>query len=196
MIYDTAGQERFNSLALTYYKKADAILLVYDICEKSSFEKIKKYYVEKIKENCNEGIPILLLGNKTDKEEERKVTFEEGMALALEEKYDFKESSCYNNINVAGAFETLIETWNIEKHRISRISNRSNSKSNSKEKYKRNFSEYNLDKEIENFRSARYNSFCFSKIEKDKKEKKKEKKSFELKNDNKDKKDKKKKKCC
>lgn len=192
MIYDTAGQERFNSLTSLYYKKADAILLVYDISEKTSFEKIKSFYVPNIKEICEPGIPILLLGNKTDKEEERQVSLEDGMALALAENYEFNESSCYKNINVIGAFETLIETWNIENHRKSRITNRSNSKGNSKDNFKRNFTENDLDKEIENFKSARYNSF--SKIEKDKKEEKNKRKSIELAKDKR--KDKKKKKWC
>ena len=192
MIYDTAGQERFNSLTSLYYKKADAILLVYDISEKTSFEKIKSFYVQNIKEICEPGIPVLLLGNKTDKEEERQVSLEDGMALALAENYEFNESSCYKNINVIGAFETLIETWNIENHRKSRITNRSNSKGNSKDNFKRNFTENDLDKEIENFKSARYNSF--SNIEKDKKEEKNKRKSIELAKDKR--KDKKKKKWC
>ena len=119
MILDTAGQERFNSLGLQYYKKADAILLVYDISMKSSFDKIKNFYVNKIKDNCKKDIPILLLGNKTDKENEREVSCEEGMALALEENYEFKESCCLKNINVAGAFESLIERWNFESHKTS-----------------------------------------------------------------------------
>ena len=49
-IYDTAGQERYKSLCETYYKRADAILLVYDISNKDSFELIKKYYSPHIKE--------------------------------------------------------------------------------------------------------------------------------------------------
>lgn len=51
-IYDTAGQERYKSLCETYYKRADAILLVYDISNEESFELIKNYYCPKIKELC------------------------------------------------------------------------------------------------------------------------------------------------
>ena len=117
MIYDTAGQERFDSLNFTYFKKADAILLVYDISDRNSFEKIKNVYVQEIKDRCKENIPILLLGNKTDKEDQRQISYEEGIELALEEDYEFQESSCIKNINVAGAFEVLIERWNFEYHR-------------------------------------------------------------------------------
>ena len=115
-IYDTCGQERFNSINESYYKKADAILLVYSIASLTSFRKIKKYYVDKIKECCKEDIPILLLGNKTDLEQNRQVTKDMGIELALKEKYEFKESSCMENTNVAGAFESLIERWNFQNH--------------------------------------------------------------------------------
>ena len=135
MILDTAGQERFDSLNITYYKKADAVLLVYDISQKESFEKIKKYYVKNIEENCNEDIPILLLGNKIDKDDERQVTYEEGITLALKEKYEFKESSCLKNKNVASAFEDLLERWNFQNHKMQKNSmTRTNSKNNIKTK--------------------------------------------------------------
>ena len=139
MILDTAGQERFDSLNLTYYKKADAVLLVYDISQKSSFEKIKKYYVEQIKENCNEDMPVLLLGNKIDKIDERQVSYEEGIDLALKENYEFKESSCLKNKNVAGAFEDLLERWNFQNHKMDKKNMpRKNSGDNIKKKKKKN----------------------------------------------------------
>ena len=50
-IYDTAGQEQYFSITKSYFKKADAALLVYDISNKDSFEKIKNDYVKAIKEN-------------------------------------------------------------------------------------------------------------------------------------------------
>ena len=116
-IYDTAGQERFFSLEKTYYKKADAVLLVYDISNKYSFEKIKNDYVEAIKENCKKDIPIILLGNKADKENERQISNEDGMELARKENYEFDECSCKKNLNVASAFETLLERWNFERQK-------------------------------------------------------------------------------
>ena len=47
-------------------------------------------------------------------EKERKVTHDEGINLALKEKYVFKESSCLKNKNVSGAFKSLIESWNFK----------------------------------------------------------------------------------
>ena len=121
-IYDTAGQERYKSLCESYYKKAEAILLVYDISNKKSFEIIKKYYCPKIKELCKKNIPVILLGNKADKEKERKVSLDEGVKFSNKENYTFKETSCLKNENVADAFETLIEMWNVEKSKIKQIS--------------------------------------------------------------------------
>ena len=108
-IVDTAGQENFRALSDKYYEKADGCLLVYDITDRDSFNEIKNYYSKKIKEKCKADIKIILLGNKTDLEEERKVSQDEGANLAAENCYMFMETSCLKNKYVADCFETLIE---------------------------------------------------------------------------------------
>ena len=166
MIMDTAGQERFDALNLTYYKKADAVLLVYDISNKSSFDKIKSFYVEKIRDNCKKDIPIVLLGNKTDLDDEnkREVSSEEGIALASKENYEFHESSCKRNKNVAGAFEALIKSWNFEIHRKQNNLIRTNSKDKIKKnnKIKRSFTDKNLWEGIEKTIDKRTRSYATS----------------------------------
>ena len=112
IIKDTAGQERFDSINERFYKDADCCLLVYDITNKASFEKIKNYYVKKIEENCKSYTKVILLGNKTDLEEKRKISLEEGIDLAFENNYMFMESSCRENYNVSDAFTALIEMTN------------------------------------------------------------------------------------
>ena len=111
---DTAGEEKFRSINASYYRKADCCLLVYDISNRKSFEEIKNYYNQNIKEQCKKNIKIILLGNKTDLEDQRQVSSEEGASFALENNYIFMETSCLKNTNVANAFETLIEITNIE----------------------------------------------------------------------------------
>ena len=113
-IYDTGGQEHFRAMNKMYYKKAKAILLVYDITDIKSFESIQNYYSQAITEICPKNIPIMLLGNKLDRENERKVSQQEGIELAQSNNYLFKETSCKTNENVIDAFEALIEMWNIE----------------------------------------------------------------------------------
>ena len=134
-IRDTCGQERYDSINEQYYQKADGILLVFDIANESSFNKIKNYYIEKIKEKCKEDIPIVLLGNKTDLEDKREVSQEEAIDLSIKEEYIYKETSCLKNENVADAFETIIEMWNI------------NNKKNDKNSFKRTKSKDYLQKE-------------------------------------------------
>ena len=65
-IWDTAGQERFRSLAKVFYKNAAVCVLVYDITQKVTFEEIKKYWYNEIKENTKKGVVIAICGNKCD----------------------------------------------------------------------------------------------------------------------------------
>ena len=111
---DTAGQERYNSISENYYKQADCCLLVYDITSRDSFNRIENYFVKKIKENCNKNLKVVLLGNKTDLKDRRKVKDIEGRDLALENGYIFMESSCKDNYNVSDAFTALVEMTNNE----------------------------------------------------------------------------------
>ena len=111
---DTAGMETFRAVNTNYYRKASCCLLVYDITDRKSFEDCEKYYNEKIKEYCKKDINIILLGNKTDLENERKIPSEEGANFALKNNYIFMETSCLKNTNVADAFSTLIEITNRE----------------------------------------------------------------------------------
>lgn len=113
-LWDTSGQERYRALNLRYYKNADCCLLVYDITDKNSFNECKNYYNPKLIEECKNNIQVILLGNKSDCEQNRKVLPEEGAGFALENNYIFMETSCVRNDNVANAFEALIELTNIE----------------------------------------------------------------------------------
>ena len=109
---DTSGQERFDAINYSYYKDADCCLLVYDITQRKSFEKIKEYYIPKLKDYCKVIIKVALLGNKTDLKDQRQITHEEGLALSQENGFIFMESSCKDNYNVSDAFATLIEMTN------------------------------------------------------------------------------------
>ena len=84
-------------------------MLVYDITKRDSFEDIKGFFFVLIKENCKKDTKIVVLGNKTDLEEEREVNPEEGSNFAAENGYMFLETSCLKNQNVSDGFETLIE---------------------------------------------------------------------------------------
>ena len=120
-ILDTGGQERYNSIFQSYYKLADCCLLVYDITKKETFEKVKNYYIPNIKDKCKLGIKVILLGNKTDLKDERKVSDDDGKDLADENGYIFMESSCKDNYNVSDAFTALVEMTNREPNKLNKV---------------------------------------------------------------------------
>ena len=108
-ISDTAGQEKFRSIATNFLKKADGIILVYDITYKKSFENLNRWFKD-INENTT-GMPIILLGNKMDLEENRVVSTEEGIEFAkkISEDIEFYETSCKTGENIKEAIKYLIE---------------------------------------------------------------------------------------
>ena len=81
-----------------------------------------------MKEYCCADINAILLGNKADLKDLRQVDEKEAIALALKYKFEYKESSCYENKNVAGAFEALVEGWNVQNKRNEREEKQSSHK--------------------------------------------------------------------
>ena len=55
-IWDTAGQEKYRSLAKVFYKNASVCILVYEITRKSSFEELKKYWINEVTSNASKNI--------------------------------------------------------------------------------------------------------------------------------------------
>ena len=106
-IWDTAGQEKYRSITSSYYKGAQGCLLVYDITKKKSFDNIDKWYSE-LKSNSDEKIYTMLLGNKSDLEENREVSIGEAEKKAKNFNIAFMETSAYNGNNINKAFNELI----------------------------------------------------------------------------------------
>lgn len=105
-IWDTAGQERFKTITSSYYKGAHGIILTYDITDKQSFKDIENWLSE-VEKFANENVIKLLVGNKSDLESQRQVTFEEGKEFADSLGVQFLETSAKNNSNVEKAFFAL-----------------------------------------------------------------------------------------
>ena len=107
-LWDTAGQEKFRAIIKDYYINCSFAIIVYDITDKNSFESVGQW-VKDCKTYGNKNIHIVLVGNKTDLENERKVSTEEGQNLANEFNMDFFEISAQTGENIENIFEKICE---------------------------------------------------------------------------------------
>ena len=105
-IWDTAGQERFRNITTQYYKGADGIVLVYDVTEESTYEKIKDWMDQILSNTQRDDIGLVLLGNKCDMEP-RTVTEAQGNKMAEELKISYFETSALTGQGIKEAFEQL-----------------------------------------------------------------------------------------
>ena len=106
-LWDTAGEERFKSLAMTYYRKAYGIFLLFDVTKKSSFIACKNY-LEEVRINSDKKCVIYLVGNKIDLANEREITKEEAENFAKKENIKYIETSAVKNMKVNEAFTSLL----------------------------------------------------------------------------------------
>jgi small GTP-binding protein len=102
-IWDTAGQENFRSITRAYYKNSVCALVVYDISSRDSFNNVMSW-IEDCKNQSPKTIFIVLVGNKSDLDDKRQVSYEEGKELADKNELLFFESSAKDGINVDEIF--------------------------------------------------------------------------------------------
>ena len=106
-IYDTAGQEKYRAIAKLYYKNARVVILVYDITDIKSFEAMKNYWYEQVKDIQTENLIIAIAGNKCDLYEERQVENETGEEFAKSINAIFVETSAKNDSGIDKLFENI-----------------------------------------------------------------------------------------
>ena len=107
-IWDTAGQERFKNITASYYRGGNGVLVVYDITDRDSFDNLNSWLIE-IEKNANKNVYKLLIGNKSDLEDKRKVTYQEGKDFATSNGMQFIETSAKTDSKVKDAFELLTQ---------------------------------------------------------------------------------------
>lgn len=105
-IWDTAGQERFKTITSAYYKGSHGVILVYDVTDRESFNNIRNWMNE-TRKHAGTNIVRVLVGNKCDLSESRKVTTKEGQEFAESEKMLFFETSAKARINIEETFMGL-----------------------------------------------------------------------------------------
>ena len=102
-IWDTAGQENFRSITRAYYKNSVCACVVYDITKRSTFDNVKSW-VEDCKKQTPKSVFLVLIGNKSDLENQRQISYEEGENLAIKYKMLFFETSAKSGANVNNVF--------------------------------------------------------------------------------------------
>jgi Ras-related protein Rab-8A len=106
-IWDTAGQERFRTITTAYYRGAMGIILVYDVTNETSFNNVRNW-MRQIDQHASDTVRRILVANKCDvPAEQRKVSEEQGRALAAEFDVPFFEASAKENLNVSDVFMTI-----------------------------------------------------------------------------------------
>ncbi|XP_064894895.1 ras-related protein Rab-44 isoform X5 [Columba livia] len=119
-LWDSAGQERYRSITKQFFRKADGVVLMYDITSEYSFSDVR-YWLSCIQEGAEDGVAILLLGNKTDCAAQRQVPTEEGERLAKEHQLMFYECSAASGHNVS---ESMVSFIRLLKDREDKLKNK------------------------------------------------------------------------
>ena len=106
-IWDTAGQERYKAITSAYYKGAKGAFVVYDITRKASFESIERW-VNDLTSAADKNITIIMIGNKSDLEDQRQISKEQGEDKSAKLEIAFLETSALSGENLDKAFELMI----------------------------------------------------------------------------------------
>ena len=106
-IWDTAGQERYRSLTKIFYKNASVAILCYDITKKNSFNEIKNYWFNQVKNNSPNDIVIAIAANKSDLYESEEVNEEEAINYAKSVGVIFFETSAMNSSGIDDLFNAI-----------------------------------------------------------------------------------------
>ena len=118
-IYDSAGQERYKSIALNYIKTIDGIILIFDISNRKSFFALNDW-IKKIKDDIEKKIKMIVIGNKNDLEKKVEENEINDLLNLIKKKNNdecsYLESSAKNNYNIDLIFQTISEE--IINHRL------------------------------------------------------------------------------
>ena len=106
-IWDTAGQEKYRALAKIFYKDAKVIILVYDITKRRSFDELKSYWYEMIKQNADPDAIIAIVANKNDLYDSQQVKDEEAREFARSVKAIFQSTSAKSDSGITSLFDNV-----------------------------------------------------------------------------------------
>ncbi|XP_055698898.1 ras-like protein 2 [Phlebotomus papatasi] len=107
-ILDTAGQEEFSAMREQYMRSGEGFLLVFSLTDHSSFMEIAKFQKQILRVKDRDEFPMILVGNKSDLEAQRRVSLEEAQQLCRQLGIPYIECSAKHRINVDQAFHELV----------------------------------------------------------------------------------------
>lgn len=108
ILWDIAGQQKFDKMRSAFYLGAQGVLLVFDLTNPNTFHNIMNWYAD-IKKEIELGINGILIGNKSDLSEERKISYDSASRLASAINFDYFETSALSGTNVEKAFKQLAQ---------------------------------------------------------------------------------------
>jgi small GTP-binding protein len=106
-IWDTAGQERFRAITSAIYRGAHAVVILFDITNQESFERLPASVAEKV-HSSSEEIPLFVIGNKADLEEQRRVSTETAMEYSRSINAYYMETSAKTGHNLSVLFDLVV----------------------------------------------------------------------------------------
>jgi GTPase KRas protein len=121
-IIDTAGQEDYQNFFDTWIQSSEGFLLVFSLTDKNSFNVVKNKY-NKIINIKGKNIPIILIGNKKDLENEREVKFEEAKKYANEKNIEYIETSAMTGEKCNEAFLEIVKKVYLNKFNVQNFKN-------------------------------------------------------------------------
>ncbi|MBA7687648.1 hypothetical protein ES703_96112 [subsurface metagenome] len=109
ILWDIAGQSKFEIMRRHFYKGSEAVILIFDLTNLKSFESIPNWYNDVIKnlKMQNEELIGFILGNKEDLLDERKVSVEQANEIAKKLNLEYLETSALTGKNVEESFYKL-----------------------------------------------------------------------------------------
>lgn len=107
-ILDTAGQEEFSAMREQYMRSGEGFLLVFSLTDHSSFDEIPKFQKQILRVKDRDEFPMLMVGNKSDLDHERRVSLEEAQHVSRTLGIPYIECSAKLRINVDQAFHELV----------------------------------------------------------------------------------------
>jgi GTPase KRas protein len=138
-VLDTAGQEEYTSLRDQWIRDGEGFVLVYSITSEASFKEVERFYqlIQRVKESSSMGpsnysghrsadnsyygpVPVMLVGNKSDRVTEREISSQRGAELAKRLGCDFIEASAKKSVNVEKAFYDVVRQLRMQKSAASR----------------------------------------------------------------------------